>query len=230
MLIKAGGSSGGIGSSGMPTEGRFTYNAEYICTYTGNYLISCIGGGGAGGSCYDYNSKNEWDIGGSGGGSGYVNQKTIRMNAGDRYEMTIGAGGVGGINVAGGSGGTTSFGTLVSAAGGGGGPIYTSWKNANIAVGGAGFSNGYPRWYANNGKYSYGYGGAIAINYKDKNNIFSLTNVYLGTGSVLDDYNCIRIMYGDGGQGMEAANIANATPRYAGGNGTKGCIFVNFIN
>lgn len=72
-------------------------------------LVICIGGGGGGG-----NSSNT-NCGGGGGGGGYVTIKTVSLPL-SSYSVTVGAGG--GVSS---NGGSTSFGNLVSASGGGGG-------------------------------------------------------------------------------------------------------------
>lgn len=66
------------------------------------------GAGGGGGAGYD-----DSDYGGGGGGSGYVAMKTIVLNTTTSVSITIGAGGASDSN-----GGTTSFGSYLSATGG----------------------------------------------------------------------------------------------------------------
>lgn len=111
----------------ITTNGTFTVNK------TGNWVITCIGGGGAGGaSCVGfYRDYSSYDGGGcyissthapgGGGGSGFIKSITKNLKAGDAYTINIGVGGkiVDGKN--GGTGGTTKFGSLVSANGGTGG-------------------------------------------------------------------------------------------------------------
>jgi len=92
------------------------------------------GGGGSGG------------VGGGGGtgyatgagGGGGVRKEWISVTPGTNYTITIGAGGNAGTTGpnAGGSGGTTSFGNLISVGGGGGGAA----GNTNVGQGGAGAS------------------------------------------------------------------------------------------
>lgn len=142
ILVKAG-SGGGSGSSGSVSGlgGAYIHNTDYICTKTGNYLVTCIGGGGGGSS--QNLSDDPISLGGCGGGSGYITQSVIALNEGDKIPITIGAGGSGGQKSAGGTGGTTSFGAYLSASGGGGGPCYTSISSVNYrTVGGVGGING----------------------------------------------------------------------------------------
>lgn len=72
------------------------------------------GGGGGGGS-----TSNATGQGGCGGGYG---KQVLTVTAGSTHAVTVGAGGAGGASGANGTaGGTSTFGTLISAAGGGGG-------------------------------------------------------------------------------------------------------------
>lgn len=86
--------------------------------------VKVFGGGGSGGGNY---------YGGGGGGSGYFEEWSGKLTPGDTYAITIGKGGAASTTTAGNAGGSTSFGSLVSAAGGKGGSGYT---------GGAGGSSG----------------------------------------------------------------------------------------
>lgn len=97
---------------------------ENIFTVTygeGNYMVEVWGGGGGGGIYDDIINDNVF--GASGGGGGYA-KSIFHLYAGDVFTVTVGAGGMhvqsptGGV---GGDGGTSSFGTLISATGGIGG-------------------------------------------------------------------------------------------------------------
>lgn len=141
MLIKAGGgSSGGSGGSGL--DQIFVHNGVYICNKTGNYKITCVGGGG-GGSKGNGTSSSVNNIGCS-GYNGNISSKVCLLNEGEKYEIIIGAGGAGVqtsmsngsihndiFDPSGYTGGTTSFSTLVSATGGSKGPLIqkNDWAN-----------------------------------------------------------------------------------------------------
>lgn len=120
VCVGGGGGGGGaayMGGSGTPA-GR-----------SGGYGSG--GNGGAGGyvSSYVVNS-------GGGGGSGYVKQATVVLNE-EEISVTIGAGGSGATtDNDGGDGGTTSFGSLLNAAGGAGGVYGT--KSSTYTEGGIG--------------------------------------------------------------------------------------------
>lgn len=148
----------------IPTNGMYTQNITYTCTYTGNYLITCVGGGGASGAgviqnikSYDVpravqedtgywqvSGKKTWlkmnNIWGGAGGSGYLNTAVVSLNRGDTVTITIGQGGTPVSGGNGGTGGTTSFGEYVYASGGTGGKSPLKY----------GLSNNYSNDYTNN--------------------------------------------------------------------------------
>lgn len=124
-----------------------TFNpADYNLAVGDKIQVICIGGGGAGGgsgnsSSYDYGNdagtltQGDYGTGGTGGrytgssntygsggygGSGYLTKITHTLDSLEPIAITIGAGGVG-TKSTGGSGGTTSFGSILSADGGKGG-------------------------------------------------------------------------------------------------------------
>lgn len=130
------------------TQWVFTSNGTFIVPETGTYTIELHGGGGGGGGG-DYTKKRDYS-GGSGGGSG--NRWTgVKLIAGNQYAITIGSGGSGGggsdwtdaavSSSDGRQGGTTSFGSLYSIAGGFGGD--RAWTEDGSGYNGnAGSSNG----------------------------------------------------------------------------------------
>lgn len=81
------------------------------------FLTGCAGAGGGGGV------DNVTNTGGGGGGGESVLKKDIAVTPSTGYTITIGAAGAGGTSAPtnGSAGGTTSFGSLLSLAGGGGG-------------------------------------------------------------------------------------------------------------
>lgn len=131
ILAKIGVSDGGTGG-GAATEGVISTNGVYTVTKSGNYRITCVGGGQGGHGLYVnmwYDSSWEETFinlyGGNGGDSGLVASSVIKLNAGDVHTITIGAGGAAGkttmsryddYNAS--NGGTTSFGSLLSSSGG----------------------------------------------------------------------------------------------------------------
>lgn len=112
-----------------------TNNGIYEAPVTGTYRVSCVGGGGGGGG----GCRNSWNSSqvfyGAGGTRGSLTTTNVTLNAGDKIQVNLGAGGVGGVNntivvsnnsrgTNGSAGGTTTFGSLVSGAGG----TYGAWS------------------------------------------------------------------------------------------------------
>lgn len=93
----------------------------------GDARVMVFGGGGSGAQVYSSNRS------GAGGGGGHMAEWIGPLTPGASIEVTIGKGGAGVNSTKGNAGGTTSFGTLVSAAGGSG---------ANYTAGGDGGSGG----------------------------------------------------------------------------------------
>lgn len=101
-------------------------------------VISGVGGGGGGGG-----GSNGGGSGGGGGGGAKVVRKAVTVVPTTEYTVTIGGGGSGGgINADGGAGATSSFGALVSLAGGGGGSASAGGAHAGHA--GEGNQSGQP--------------------------------------------------------------------------------------
>lgn len=101
----------------VPTTYTFDSNTTFIVPagFTKIDVFAVGGGGGGGGDAYRAGQP------GGGGYGGNVVYTTINVTPGQSIPVTIGAGGTGGSHqVAGGAGGTTTFGS-VSAAGGAGG-------------------------------------------------------------------------------------------------------------
>lgn len=118
----------------------FTSNGNFniIKFPTGSKIWTLVVGGGGGGA--------GWFYGGSGGAGGYINRAGYTPSLGlGSYPITIGAGGIGGINVNlpaadGTKGGNTTFDNLI-AYGGGAGTHYTG-SNTNINGGSGGSEYG----------------------------------------------------------------------------------------
>ena len=122
--------------------------------HAGELDVMVFGGGGAGAVGYSSNSYCR----GGGGGGGHMARDTIDVAEGIIVPVTIGAGGAAGTSqsqTTGKAGGTTSFGSYLSAAGGSGA------TGINGGDGGAGGGGG-SRYYASGGRGgngSYGGGG-----------------------------------------------------------------------
>ena len=90
-----------------------------VPAHAGEIDVMAFGGGGGGGVAYEYNGYAD----GAGGGGGHMAHDTFDISEGVKIAITIGAGGAGGTSDSdqtGKTGGTTSFGAYLSAAGGSG--------------------------------------------------------------------------------------------------------------
>lgn len=126
---------------------EITQSTTWTCPsniYGNKAMVICVGGGGGGSNA------------GGGGGSGYIRKEIVTLSPGTTYNIVIGAGGSGGTDsngnntVHGSNGGTTSFGSSLSAIGGSGG---TQRGGNGYAGGGGGQGPG------GNGAYGGGGGG-----------------------------------------------------------------------
>ena len=119
-----------MGSTVFPAAGGGVTQKVSQFTSTGTFVVpsNCsavqvlLVGAGGGGGCGKSTSTNNILCAGGGGG-GEVYEGIISVTAGASYTVTIGAGGAGSgaVSSAGGTGGSTTFGSLATANGGGGG-------------------------------------------------------------------------------------------------------------
>ena len=211
MLIKAGGGSSG-GSGGL--DQIFTYNGVYICNKTGSYLITCVGGGGGGtyGNCARNDGTiDEGNTIGLHGNRGSINSKTIQLTKGTVYKVTVGKAGCAANSYTSGngvtSGGTSSFGTLVSAIGGAH-RVMTVPDGINTHTASSDVFNA----VANNcdsGTIGYGISGNFNIHYAGN----AISWLYTNDGYNVSTSGSIKIEYGYGGAGSgmgEWVNVNNA--------------------
>lgn len=93
--------------------------------------VEAWGGGGGGGGVI----KNGNKLGGGGGGAGgsYTKNTNVAVTSGSAITITVGAGGIGVLKGNGTTGGTSSFGAIVTAIGGSGGNL----GNNSLGAGGA---------------------------------------------------------------------------------------------
>lgn len=105
-------SGGDLYSQDFTSSGTFS-----VPSGVDKVLVLAVGGGGAGGGCLS--GAGTYQAGGGGGG-GQIKFEPVAVTAGSSVTVTIGAGGTGGTGD-GASGGSTTFGALLTALGGSGG-------------------------------------------------------------------------------------------------------------
>ena len=192
---------------------QFTSGGSWVTPFCTTYTFTAIGGGGGGGGAYSLSGLFQGNGGGGGGGSSVMKMQ----NAGVSISFSMGSGGTGvnGIG-AGGAGGTTTIsdsGLIVSGPGGGGGVsgggggingFSVPMQVDQVCVPGVAGAepNGSSSGAGGASSWGLGAGGAS----KSGN-----VNGNPGTG------------YGGGGGG--AATTGNTRQ---GGNGTAGCVFIEF--
>lgn len=118
------------------TTGTFTKDAKCL-----QARVRIVGAGGGGGGTTATDGTESASGAGGGGGEyaeGYFTSATI----GASQTVTIGAGGTAASGANGGTGGTTSFGALMTALGGSGGEVGTGTSLNATEAGGAGGSGG----------------------------------------------------------------------------------------
>ncbi len=167
--------------------------------------VKMWGGGGGGGSGAHIPSSDH--LGAQGGMGGSFASKIVQVSPGDQFAVVVGAGGVGGPEVVegvsgndGGNGGTTSFGSVFSVEGGGGGyAATTANQNRNrVQNTRTGVAIGIPDYF-----FRGGYGGAG----EQENGSSSSTRGAYGGG-------------GGGGAG-DAASGGDAIDKNAGSGGAN---------
>lgn len=179
--------------------------------------VFCVGGGGGGHKGGKYNSSFSV-FAGSGGCGGFTTiKKSISVTPGTKYAVVVGAGGVASTNNS--PGGTSSFGSLCSAAGGGtaesygtpnggsgGGAGYEGTMSANGGAGGSDGSNGLPPER---------YGELLG----DKDNVYGIG---YGQGSTTKAFGESNGALYSGGGGAGVTFVTSDTPFHAGYGGSGG--------
>lgn len=214
----------GYGTEGRPKptvlQTRFIVQNESfeIPNAINNTFSVRIFGGGGGGGCINnytyYYYKTEW---GGGGGGGWMNNGEFDLTGYGNIPVTIGVGGQAApnqtLNVAN-SGGTTSFGTLLSANGGEGANRADYAYGANGGSGGGGTGRGQiGMGYIRNGGDGYQFGGGAPS----------------GNGGIWGGGAGGYILYASSNSGESYRSVWNGgTGGIHGGNG--GLININWTN
>lgn len=178
MICRGGSGSGSGGKKELVTEIFNTTDYNWVVpeAVDNQFLVTCVGGGGGVADTH------------TGGGSGWSNSEYLYLESNQIIEISVGVGG----GTYSGAGGTTSFGTYISATGGG-------YGNSSFA--GCGGAGGGGRSGADGGDgYLWGGGGYLSV---------SVT----GYGGNAGPY---------GGGGGSDANSAGSGGIYGGGGGGGG--------
>jgi hypothetical protein len=112
------------------------FNTAGTSTYTptpgtNTIEVEVQGGGGAGGGC-PATGSSQISLGGGGGAGAWA---WLRITSPTSQTVTVGAGGTGVSGAAGGNGGASSFGALLAANGGSGGPVAGPSSATSVTVG-----------------------------------------------------------------------------------------------
>lgn len=174
----------------------------------GDATVMVYGAGGSGARHTNYSNR-----GGGGGGGGYRQVWTGQLNPGDVYYITIGAGGAGVASTAGKTGGTTSFGTVISAAGGSGASAITGGSGGSGGGGGSGGAGGVG--------YQFGSGGTDSASGAAGTNTTSIETLLdaQGTGSAGSYDTTVNYSCGGGGGGYGGMGGNGAESGGGGGGG-----------
>lgn len=176
------------------------------------------GGGGAGGT--QATSSTEYASSSGGGGGGYA--RKFIANATSPQTITVGAGGVSDVAGGGSNGGTSSFGSLVSATGGVGGQLGQASVSTKVSYGGNGGigSGGDINVPGNAAQFAFQY-----INEGLPVVVASLggSSIYGTASTVVGGTPTASRGYGAGGSG--ASSVNSESPK-AGAYGTAGVVIV----
>lgn len=216
-----------VGNSRTPSNVQvFTATGTWTRPTSGNsvwvYMCGAGGGGGGGGAAATSTAVS----GGGGGGGGAVVSIVLRIaDAGASQTVTIGAAGTAGSGAAnpgtggnGGVGGTTTFGSLLSAFGGGGG----AGGNTGASSGAGGGAGGGPTAAGGSGSGSTGGSGQFGTAPATGASIIQVigcgASVYTGSTTGLDA--ALSSPFGGAGGGAAYFNPNGAT--FESGNGGAG--------
>ena len=213
---------------GAGSQTVITASGSFTVPETGTYEIIVIGGGGAGGTGGNASEgySDGYVIGsgggGGGGGAGQVITQQIALNKGVSIPVTVG-----------GSGGTSNFGTYVTALAGGRG------NNGGSSTGcGCGCGNNND-WFFNGpgtgGTGGYSYGSTAMTGAAGTSGSYSYRTCNGGNGGIGGV--SIEGTYGNGGNGGTGQGISNpqagCSTQYfgstAGTAGTQGCVKIRLV-
>jgi hypothetical protein len=210
----------------------FTSTGTYTPTANMAYcIVEAVGGGGGGGGVPN-NTSSQACAAGGGGGGGYARIHLSAATVGSSQTVTINTGGSGGAagSNPGSSGGSVTFGSLLTANGGAGGAAgVASSTGLTIKAGGLGGTASSGDFNATGGPGGYGSGSAGGPSWGGQGG-----NSYLGGGGLSpiglgnDVFSAGNNAtgYGGGGSGAFSVSVGGGTGAEAGGNGTNGIVIV----
>jgi len=175
-------------------------------------VVAFVWGAGGGGAAVGTYGN------GAGGAGGFALKRIDAAALGATETVTVGAGGAGATTAGanGGAGGTSSFGAIMSATGGGGGS-YLAGGTGNSGLGGVG-SGGDLNIAGQPGYLTWAYGNVMQI---------GGSAPWGGAGGVFRIWTGSAISGGDGVQpGGGGACAEGAAPTYRGGNGAHGMVML----
>lgn len=195
--------------------------------------VCCVGGGGSGGGL----SQMVYDcLSGGGGGGGIANSIGVTPQFAKSYSIIVGSGGTYNHSSNGSSGGTSSFGDLVTASGGKGGSLRTGGTAGSVGCGnGGGNGNGQSNTtiseFGDNLTFYSGGGGSGSTDYT----VPSGGSPNGASGSTIQQNGVDAGVAGIGGGGGGASGIANdsSNPTYwsyqaKGSSGGPGLVAIRF--
>lgn len=221
-----------------PRTRQFTANGNWTVPDEPGYSINStitlqvLMAGGGGGGANSIAAGGVWRTGGGGGG-GQVIEEAVQATPGETIVVTIGGGGASGVyrgDERGSNGGTTDFGSYLSAVGGGGGGIYNSQRTPP-----AGGNPGGAHLHSGTGA------GGSGINGKTSVNSYDGSTVTLGGGGAGINESVGSSLTGGTGGGASISNRqpGGSHPNTGGGGaggtsgaplGTAGATGVAYVN
>ncbi|MBC3270762.1 MULTISPECIES: glycine-rich domain-containing protein [Pseudomonas] len=220
--------SGGNAASGRLLGVKtFTASGTYVPTVgMRNVLVSLVGGGG-GSSGIAATNSNQISLAGGGASGSYAQAWLSAGVIGQSQIITVGArGAAGSVSTGGGSGGTSSIGSLVSATGGGGSP----WNEALVLPGFGLYVGGFPSLISSGGNIinTAGAAGSPGICLSGSTLAGHGANSPLGSGGYGNSV-ALSLAAPGSGFGSGAGGIANTfnQPARPGGAGAPGVVIIH---
>jgi len=206
-------------------SGTYTPNANLVVAD-----VECVGSGGGGGGT-PATSSGQVAAGGGGAAGGYTRGLFSAATLGSPQTVTVGAAGTSSGGVAGGAGGAVTFGALLTANGGAGGPLGVAQATSTITGGASGgsASGGYLNVSGQTGYDGWGISATavIAQGGPGGQSVFGAAGTpAMTTSSSINGVGATG--FGSGGGGAAAGASAGQN---AGGAGSKGlCIVHEFLH